>query len=84
MTTEQVVDRNPDAIIIVNLGVREKDNATPTSKKAFLVTTLGTSVNAVRNDRFCYMDFIGFTTGPRIAATLAAIGPCLHPELNFG
>lgn len=84
VTTEQVVARNPDVIIIVNLGVREKDNATATSKKAFLVSTLGTSVNAVRDDRFCNMNFIGFTTGPRMAPTLAAIGPCLHPELNFG
>ena len=40
-------------------------------------------MNAVRNDRFCYVDFDGFSTLPRTAATAAAVAPCLHPELRF-
>ena len=53
------------------------------AKKDFLVTTLGESVNAVRADRFCYVDFDGFSTLPRTAATVAMVAPCLHPELKF-
>ena len=82
--TEQVVDRNPDAIVIVDAGVFGKNDPDPAAKKAFLVSTLGPSVNAVKNDRFCYLDFGDFATGPRSATSVASLGACLHPELKFG
>ncbi len=81
---EQVIERNPDVILVVDAGSFAVDAPPAAGKKDFLVATLGSSVNAVRNDRFCYVDFDGFSTLPRTAATAAAVAPCLHPELRFG
>ncbi|MDQ3763234.1 MAG: ABC transporter substrate-binding protein [Actinomycetota bacterium] len=84
VTAEQVIARNPDAIIIVDEGrLGGSDAPDVAAKKDFLVSTLGPGVNAIRNDRFCYIDFLGFSTGPRLAATVASTASCLHPELDF-
>ncbi|MGH3925921.1 MAG: ABC transporter substrate-binding protein, partial [Pseudonocardiaceae bacterium] len=84
VTAEQVIARNPDAIVIVDLGLLGGSDAPDNAaKKALLVSTLGPGVNAIKNDRFCYLDFLGFTTGPRIATSTDSTARCLHPELNF-
>lgn len=80
VSAEEVIARNPAAIVIV---ARERSHGTPAQKRQFLVSTLGRSVTAVRNNRFCYMDFAGFSTGPRQAVTLRRVAPCLHPNLKF-
>ncbi len=83
VSAEQVIERNPDAILIVDAGIFDSSGLSADAKKQFLVDTLGTSVNAVRDDRFCYTDFDGFSTLPRTASTVAAVAACLHPELKF-
>lgn len=64
VSAEQVIERNPDVILIVDAGMFDTGGLSAEAKKDFLVTTLGESVNAVRADRFCYVDFDGFSTLP--------------------
>ncbi len=84
VAAEKVISANPDAIVVVDAGAYGPNDPSPTGKKKFLVSTLGRSVNAIKNDRFCYMGFDDMTIGPRLAATQASLAACLHPELQVG
>ena len=84
VAAEKVISANPEAIVVVDAGAFGPNDPGAAEKKKFLVSTLGQSVSAIKNDRFCYMDFDDLTLGPRFATTQAALAACMHPELKFG
>lgn len=71
VTWEEVVDRNPEIIVIVNYG-----EVTAEQKRAFMMTNPAfADLDAVRNDRFVTLEYIEATPGPRniqAVKTLAA------------
>lgn len=83
VSAEKAVASNPDAIVTVAVGSLDSSDPSPAEKRAFLVETLGSSVSAVRRDRFCDIGFSDFTTGPRLATSVAKLAACLHPDVTF-
>ncbi len=71
VTWEEIVDRNPEIIVIVNYG-----EVTAEQKRAFMMTNPAfADLDAVRNDRFVTLEYIEATPGPRniqAVKTLAA------------
>ncbi|WP_299043611.1 ABC transporter substrate-binding protein [uncultured Tateyamaria sp.] len=61
VTWEEVVERNPEVIVIVNYG-----DVTAAQKRAFLMTNPAfADMDAVRNDRFVTLEYVEATPGPR-------------------
>ena len=61
VTWEEVVERNPDIIVIVNYG-----NVTAQQKREFMIKNPAFSnINAVINDRFVTLEYVEATPGPR-------------------
>lgn len=61
ITWEEVVERNPQVIVIVNYG-----NVTAEQKKNFMMSNPAfANLDAVKNDRFVTLEYVEATPGPR-------------------
>ena len=61
VTWEEVVERNPEVIVIVNYG-----DVTAEQKREFMMSNPAFStLNAVKNDRFVTLEYVEATPGPR-------------------
>lgn len=61
VTWEEVVDRNPEVIMIVNYG-----DVTAAQKRAFMMNNPAfADIDAVKNDRFVTLEYVEATPGPR-------------------
>ena len=61
VTWEEVVEQNPEVIIIVNYG-----NVTAEQKREFMMSNPAFSdIEAVKNDRFVTLEYVEATPGPR-------------------
>lgn len=82
VSTEEVVTRNPAAILVEDSGALDPSAPTVDAKTAFLTTTLA-STDAVKAKRFCTVDFYDFEGGLRTVAAVQRIAQCLHPDLEI-
>ncbi|MEM8554646.1 MAG: ABC transporter substrate-binding protein [Pseudomonadota bacterium] len=61
VTWEEVVERNPEVVVIVNYG-----NVTAEEKREFMVSNPAfADLDAVKNDRFVTLEYVEATPGPR-------------------
>lgn len=61
VTWEEVVERNPEVVVIVNYG-----DVTAEQKRAFMMSSPAfADMDAVRNDRFVTLEYVEATPGPR-------------------
>ncbi len=61
VTWEEVVERNPEIIVIVNYG-----EVTAEQKRAFMMSNPAfAALDAVKNDRFVTLEYVEATPGPR-------------------
>ena len=61
VTWEEVVERNPEVIVIVNYG-----NVTAEQKREFMISNPAfAELDAVKNDRFVTLEYVEATPGPR-------------------
>lgn len=61
VTWEEVVERNPEVIVIVNYG-----SVTAAEKRAFMMENPAfADLDAVKNDRFVTLEYVEATPGPR-------------------
>jgi len=61
VTWEEVVEQNPEVIIIVNYG-----NVTAAQKREFMMSNPAfAEIDAVKNDRFVTLEYVEATPGPR-------------------
>ena len=61
VTWEEVIERNPEVIVIVNYG-----NVTAKQKRKFMMTNPAfAQIDAVKNDRFVTLEYVEATPGPR-------------------
>ena len=61
VTWEEVIDRNPEVIVIVNYG-----KVTAEQKRKFMMSNPAFSnIDAVKNDRFVTLEYVEATPGPR-------------------
>jgi iron complex transport system substrate-binding protein len=61
VTWEEVVEQNPEVIIIVNYG-----SVTAEQKRAFMMSNPAfANIDAVKNDRFVTLEYVEATPGPR-------------------
>ena len=61
VTWEEVVERNPEVIVIVNYG-----NVTAEQKREFMMSNPAfADLDAVKNDRFVTLEYVEATPGPR-------------------
>ena len=71
---EAVVERNPEAIVIVNYG-----NVTAAEKRRFLLSNPAfAGVDAVKNDRFVVLEYVEATPGPRNIAAIRKLVEGFH------
>ena len=61
VTWEEVVDRNPEVIVIVNYG-----KVTAKQTREFMMSNPAfANLDAVKNDRFVTLEYVEATPGPR-------------------
>ena len=61
VTWEEVIERNPEVIVIVNYG-----NVTAKQKRKFMMTNPAfAQIDAVKNERFVTLEYVEATPGPR-------------------
>jgi len=61
VTWEEVIDRNPEIVVIVNYG-----KVTAEQKKKFMMSNPAfANIDAVKNDRFVTLEYVEATPGPR-------------------
>ncbi len=61
VTWEEVVERNPEVVVIVNYG-----DVTAEQKRAFMMNNPAfADLDAVKNDRFVVLEYVEATPGPR-------------------
>lgn len=61
VTWEEVIDRNPEVIVIVNYG-----KVTAEQKRKFMMSNPAfANIDAVKNDRFVTLEYVEATPGPR-------------------
>ncbi|MCV6593762.1 MAG: ABC transporter substrate-binding protein [Silicimonas sp.] len=61
VTWEEVVERNPEVVVIVNYG-----SVTAEEKRAFMMSNPAfAELDAVKNDRFVTLEYVEATPGPR-------------------
>lgn len=66
VTWEEVVERNPEMVVIVNYG-----NVTAEQKREFMMTNPAfADIDAVKNDRFVTLEYVEATPGPRNIAAI--------------
>ncbi|WP_179380773.1 ABC transporter substrate-binding protein [Jannaschia marina] len=69
VTWEEVVERNPEIVVIVNYG-----EVTAEQKRAFMVSNPAfAALDAVRNDRFVTLEYVEATPGPRNIEAIATL-----------
>ncbi len=69
VTWEEVVERNPEVIVIVNYG-----EVTAAQKRAFMVSNPAfADLDAVKNDRFVTLEYVEATPGPRNIAAVKTL-----------
>ena len=61
VTWEEVIDRNPELVVIVNYG-----KVTAEQKRKFMMSNPAfANIDAVKNDRFAILEYVEATPGPR-------------------
>ena len=66
VTWEEVVERNPEVVVIVNYG-----NVTAEQKREFMMSNPAfADIEAVKNDRFVVLEYVEATPGPRNIAAV--------------
>ena len=61
VTWEEVIDRNPEVVVIVNYG-----KVTAEQKRKFMMSNPAfANINAVKNNRFVTLEYVEATPGPR-------------------
>jgi len=71
-STESILEKNPDIIVIENQSSKTNDE---------LRSTLGPSVTAVSEDKIYRIDGTTLTTSPRVIDALEQLAKWFHPEL---
>ena len=75
VTWEEVVDRNPEIIVIVNYG-----NVTAEEKRAFMMNSPAfADIDAVKNDRFVTLEYVEATPGPRNIQAIKTLATAFWP-----
>lgn len=73
---EPVIERNPQAIVIVNYG-----DVSAEQKIAFMKENSAfKSLDAVKNDRFVVLDYVEATPGPRNIDAIGRLADAFHPR----
>ncbi|MEL6913123.1 MAG: ABC transporter substrate-binding protein [Pseudomonadota bacterium] len=76
VTWEEVVERNPEVVVIVNYG-----NVTAAEKREFMVSNPAfAELDAVKNDRFVTLDYVEATPGPRNIAAIKTLAEAFWGE----
>ncbi len=76
VTWEEVVERNPEVIVIVNYG-----NVTAEEKRAFMMNNPAfASLDAVKNDRFVTLEYVEATPGPRNIQAIKTLASAFWPQ----
>ncbi len=69
VTWEEVVDRNPEVVVIVNYG-----DVTAEQKREFMMSNSAfADIDAVKNDRFVTLEYVEATPGPRNIAAIKTL-----------
>ncbi|MDO6726502.1 ABC transporter substrate-binding protein [Cognatishimia sp. 1_MG-2023] len=76
VTWEEVVERNPEVIVIVNYG-----NVTAEQKRAFMINNPAfADIDAVKNDRFVTLEYVEATPGPRNIKAIKSLAAAFWPQ----
>ncbi|MEM1388585.1 MAG: ABC transporter substrate-binding protein [Pseudomonadota bacterium] len=76
VTWEEVVEQNPEVIIIVNYG-----NVTAEQKRAFMMSNPAfADIDAVKNDRFVTLEYVEATPGPRNIKAIKTLAEAFHAK----
>lgn len=76
VTWEEVVERDPEVIVIVNYG-----DVTAAQKRAFMMSNPAfADLDAVRNDRFVTLEYVEVTPGPRNIAAIKTLARAFWGE----
>lgn len=70
VTWEEVVERNPEVVVIVNYG-----EVTAEQKREFMMSNPAfADIDAVKNDRFVTLEYVEATPGPRNIQAIKTLG----------
>ena len=76
VTWEEVVELNPEVIIIVNYG-----NVTAEQKREFMMSNPAfADMEAVKNDRFVTLEYVEATPGPRNIKAVKLLAEAFRAE----
>lgn len=76
VTWEEVVERNPEVIVIVNYGT-----VTPEQKRAFMMSNPAfADLDAIKNDRFVTLEYVEATPGPRNIKAIKTLASAFWPQ----
>lgn len=76
VTWEEVVERNPEIVVIVNYG-----NVTAEEKRAFMMNNPAfAEIDAVKNDRFVTLEYVEATPGPRNIKAIKKLAAAFWPQ----
>ncbi|WP_415921709.1 ABC transporter substrate-binding protein [Tateyamaria sp. SN6-1] len=76
VTWEEVVEQNPEVIIIVNYG-----KVTAEQKRAFMMSNPAfAEIDAVKNDRFVTLEYVEATPGPRNIKAVKTLADAFRGE----
>ncbi|WP_333847918.1 ABC transporter substrate-binding protein [Phaeobacter italicus] len=76
VTWEEVVERNPEIVVIVNYG-----NVTAEEKRAFMMNNPAfAEMDAVKNDRFVTLEYVEATPGPRNIKAIKKLAAAFWPQ----
>jgi len=76
VTWEEVVDRNPEVIVIVNYG-----EVTAAQKREFMMSNPAfAELDAVKNDRFVTLEYVEATPGPRNIQAIKTLAEAFWSE----
>lgn len=76
VTWEEVVERNPEVIVIVNYGT-----VTAEQKRAFMMNNPAfADLDAIKNDRFVTLEYVEATPGPRNIKAIKTLASAFWPQ----
>ena len=76
VTWEEVVERNPEVVVIVNYG-----DVTAEQKREFMMTNPAfADLDAVKNDRFVTLEYVEATPGPRNIQAIKTLAEAFWAE----
>lgn len=76
VTWEEVVERNPEVVVIVNYG-----EVTADQKRAFMMSNPAfAELDAVKNDRFVTLEYVEATPGPRNIRAIKTLAEAFWSE----